>query len=99
MQVPELVAGRHGRDHEIFGIPPIVISPERRIGRAGNRRLAAAADVVRARVRLVAPGPLSKISSPANQNRVAVLLTVSHGLPSTSHSDNNKNLPTRLHVR
>src|SRR6185437_12346754 len=82
MQVPELVAGRHGRDHEIFGIPPIVIAPERRIGGARNRRLAAAADVVRARVRPVAPGPLSKISSPADLDRVVMLLAASHGLPS-----------------
>src|SRR5262249_32279857 len=51
-----------------------------RVGGARDHRLAAAADVVGARVGLVAPGAFAEIAGPADLDRVMMLLALGHGV-------------------
>ena len=83
MQIPELVAGREGRQEEVFRVPACRVAAKGRIGGRENVRFAVSRYDVVAAVITVARGPRSGISLPRDGHPVFMPLFAHRRCPSS----------------
>ena len=79
VQIPELMTGGKRSDEELRGIPSRRVAAKHRVGRAGYRRFALRADLMRTRIGAVRRRPGTLVAGPVETKRIAVTL-VCHGL-------------------
>lgn len=71
---PELVAGGQRRHQQLFGVPAVGVTAERRVRRSGDGRLARRRDVMRALVAPVGRGAGAGVARSRDRDGVSVLL-------------------------